>query len=321
MPRGRPVRRSLKKRSARQRVQRSRRSTVLAPASSAACSAAVQRSSLRSLTMPAPKRARKRARDLLAHLVAARADRRPDDRRRSRGRGSCAADSTIPSSRPRQPACSDRERGLGTVRPGHGDQRAVGAEGEHRDPGLIRPEPVARSASRAGLGAVDDRGVRLEAERQVLLVGADLGAQAAAVLVHALDLVAGPAPEVERLERALADAAAPRREDDLVRARDRPSGAAGRSRLLDQLPRGFELRLASRPARRSASGAEPRPGSPPLAAIRPVRAARGPSRRSRARSLRGGRRSRAAAGGRRARARRAAHRGRAARRARRRRPA
>ena len=39
------------------------------------------------------------------------------------------------------------------------------------------------------------------------LFGADLGAQAAAVLVHALDLVACPAPEVEGLERAFADAA------------------------------------------------------------------------------------------------------------------
>ena len=70
-------------------------------------------------------------------------------------------------------------------------------------PGSSVQRPSPGSASGAGLGAVDDRGVGLEAERQVLLVGADLGAQAAAVLVHALDVVAGPAPEVERLERAL----------------------------------------------------------------------------------------------------------------------
>ena len=103
----------------------------------------------------------------------------------------------------------DRERGLGAVRAGHGDQGAVGAEREHRDPGLVRPEAVPGGASGAGLGAIDDRGVGLEAERQALFVGADLRTEAAAVLVDALDVVAGPAPEVQRLERPFADAADP----------------------------------------------------------------------------------------------------------------
>ena len=55
------------------------------------------------------------------------------------------------------------------------------------------------------------------------LVRADLGAQAAVVLVDALDVVARPAPEVQRLERPFADAAGARREDDVVRARNLPA--------------------------------------------------------------------------------------------------
>src|SRR5580765_2171862 len=162
------------------------------------------------------------ARDLIPHLVAARADRRPDDGGKTGPEDLCRGFHDPVEQAP--PAgVDDHQRGLGAVRTGQCDQPAVGAEGQHRDAGLIRPEPVARSASRAGLGAVDDRRVRLEAERQALLVGAYLGTQAAAVLVDALDLVACSTSEVEGLERAFADAALPGREDDLVRAGHSPA--------------------------------------------------------------------------------------------------
>ena len=106
------------------------------------------------------------ARDVVSHLVAARPDRRPDRGGEApaqdlRGLLDDAVDQA-------PPACvQDGERGLGSIRPRHRDQHAVGAEREHRDPGLIRPEPVTGSAARTGLGTVDERGVRLEAERQV----------------------------------------------------------------------------------------------------------------------------------------------------------
>ena len=60
----------------------------------------------------------------------------------------------------------DGERRLGAVRPRQRDQHAVGAERDHRHAGLVRPEARPRACPGAGLGAVDDRGVRLVPERE-----------------------------------------------------------------------------------------------------------------------------------------------------------
>src|SRR5439155_24220261 len=71
--------------------------------------------------------------------------------------------------------------------------------------------------------AVHDRGVNLIVQREAVGVGADLGARAAAVLVHPLDLVSRLSTEIQRRVGPVADAAEPRREHDLVRTRSRPA--------------------------------------------------------------------------------------------------
>ena len=178
--------------------------------------------------MSGPEAVAEAARHLVAHLVAARADRRPDDRREAGRRAVCAAASTIPSSRPRQPAWSTasagaspfvRARAISTQSAPSASIGIPGSSVQRPSPGTPR-EPA--SARLTTVECVWKPSVRL------LLVRADPAHRRAAVLVDALDLVAGPAAEVERLERAFAHAAVPRREDDLVRAGGAPSGGAGR---------------------------------------------------------------------------------------------
>ncbi len=146
----------------------------------------------------------------------------------------------------------DGERRLSAVRPRQRHQHAVGAEREHRDARLVRPDRVSRDTPRAGFGPVDDGRMRLEAERERLLVRVHLRAQSAPVLVDALHLVAGAPPEVQRLERPFADAPDPGRENDVVRPVDLPA----------------EERHAHPISSRAASSSDSRPSSSPFSFLR-----------------------------------------------------
>ena len=146
---------------------------------------------------------------------------------------------------------------------GERDRQAVGGHREHRQVGSSVHRPSPGSAARAGSArwTTCEWIWRFRASRSS--VGADLGAEPPAVLVHALDVVAAQPAEVERLVRALADAADAGREDDLVRARAAPSGS---SRHAPAPPRRAATRGCSAPDRstRSRAGARaPRPSSGP----------------------------------------------------------
>ena len=219
---------------------------------------------LASVPVPEP------ARDLLPHLVAAGADRRADDGFQARSqRAPGDLDDAVDQAAPA--GVDDGQRRSIPVRAGESHQHAVGAEREHRHIRLVGPEAVARDAARARLCSVDDRRVRLEADREPLLVRADLCAQAPPVLVHVRDVVARLAAEVEGLERALADAAAPGREDDLAAGR---IPAEGRNRhdcstnsraaaSSDSFPSSspFSFRRRSSPRISPTRGDSPRPSS------------------------------------------------------------
>ena len=116
-----------------------------------------------------------------------------------------------------------------------GSRRVIASIGQV---GLVGPEPVARLAARAGArrgGRALECTCRLSASRSG--VGADLGAEPAAVLVDALDVVAGHPAEVERGVRALADAALARRERRPRTGPAPPSGSrAAPARALGEQP-------------------------------------------------------------------------------------
>ena len=120
-------------------------------------------------------------------------------------------------------------------------QHAVGAEGEHRDVRLVRPETVTRDASRARLGPVDDRRVRLEPDREPLLVGADLRAQAPPVLVHVL--TSSPVLRPRLSDSNGPSLTPPCRVEKTTSQPGAPHRKTGGLTLLDQLPGGRELRL------------------------------------------------------------------------------
>ena len=124
-------------------------------------------------------RPRSGSRHLLAHLVAARPDRRAD-----RGAASLPAERPAPTpddareqAAPAGVQDGDRRRAARRAASAIGRQSAVIAS--DRQAGLVRPEPVARLAARARLGAVHERRVHLAVEREPLGVGADRGARAA----------------------------------------------------------------------------------------------------------------------------------------------
>ena len=109
------------------------------------------------------------ARDLLPHLEAARPDRGPTAAANPgpidfSSRVHDAVDQSAPA------RVDDGERRLRAVRPRHRHQHAVGAESEHGDARLLRPERISRDTARAGFGSVDDGRMRLEAERERLLL-------------------------------------------------------------------------------------------------------------------------------------------------------
>ena len=114
----------------------------------------VQRSRLPSAHDVGAERARERLRDLVADLVAARPDRRARSPPRAAPPSAATPAATIPASRPRQPAC--RTATAGAPSPcararSAGSRRSARASAA---PGSSRPEPVARLAARARLGAV-----------------------------------------------------------------------------------------------------------------------------------------------------------------------
>src|SRR3954470_14269277 len=155
----------------------------------------------------------KRIGDVAAHLVATRPDARPDRGRKHAAEGDDRrlqdpVNETAPAD------MYDRNRGSAAGRPCERYRQAVGAHRKDRQGLLFGPEPVAALAARARTCAVHERRVGLVVQREPFGVGADLGARTAAVLVDALDLVAGLAAEVERRERSLAHAADARRKDD-----------------------------------------------------------------------------------------------------------
>ncbi len=167
--------------------------------------------------------------DVVAYLVAARARGRPD-------RGVKLAAQCFGG------RCEDPGEDADPARVGHGDpglgaaagecdRNAVRGQGGDREPGDVRPERVAlRLAAHPGLAPVHDRAVHLVVQRQVVRVGAELGAEDAAVLVHSLDVVTGPPAEVERRVRPRAHPTAPGRERDAVRAGNVPADQIGVSR-------------------------------------------------------------------------------------------
>ena len=142
--------------------------------------------------------------------------RRP--RRRGRRRAPARPKSAIPPSRPRQPACRTASAGVPPFARASAIGRQSAASASSGSPRSSVQSPSPRSPREPACGAQDVGRVVLVVHAQRVGVGADLGAETPAVLVHPLGLVAGRAAEVERRERALADAAFARREDDLVRA-------------------------------------------------------------------------------------------------------
>src|SRR4051794_2830556 len=171
--------------------------------------------------------------DLRTDLVAARTDRRADDRGgRAAERRDASLHDALEEAAPAR--VQERQSRRVAVRPRDGDGSAVRRELQHRERALVRPEAVARLAAAPRHRAVDLRPVLLPVQRQPRLVGADRGAQSTPVLLDALRIVGGEAAEVERRERPLADAALPRRERHLVRARrvpaNQPHGCPSRRR-------------------------------------------------------------------------------------------
>ena len=158
---GRPVSRAAgpcgareKKRSERQRVQRSRRSTLGRAGIERRLLGGGPEVELAFVDDAVSETVSEGARDLLAHLVAARPDRRARRPPRTRGRGSSRSSRRSPSSKPAPARVEDGERRLGAVRPRHRHQHAVGAESEHRD-ARARPSRArlpGRRASRLRLG-------------------------------------------------------------------------------------------------------------------------------------------------------------------------
>ena len=108
------------------------------------------------------------------------------------------------------------------------DRDAVRREQQHRAARLVAPQPVAVVVHGAGrddaarLCARDRRSVPLPGHRRSVRIGADGVAETDPVLDDARRIVLGEDAEVERLERALAHAADPRRERDAVRPRGVP---------------------------------------------------------------------------------------------------
>src|SRR4051794_16888142 len=167
---------------------------------------------------PEAERATKRRRHLLAHLVAAGADPGPDDGAHEAAAECLHAGRGDAAEQPAPTRVQDGERGLAAVCPRKRDRQAVGGEREQRQAGLVRPEPVAALATGARSRSQDVGRMVLVVHRERVGLRANLRAEPAAILVHPLRLVGGRAAQVERRERALADATFARREDDLVRA-------------------------------------------------------------------------------------------------------
>ena len=173
VPRGLPVRRSEKKRSGRQAVQRSRRSTSDGTGLARGQLGRRPEVELAAADDAGAEPLAKAPGHVLPHLVAARADRRADDRRQSARRASAR-----PSRRSRPRALASlreapRERARRRSSRAMRDQHAVGPERDHRHGGLVRPQPVTRNATGARLRAVDGRGMGLVPERELLLVRVD----------------------------------------------------------------------------------------------------------------------------------------------------
>ena len=188
----RPLRRCEKKSSGLQHVHRSTRSTEATPALRSARSAADHRSRWR-VDGQVGVEAR---RHLVADLVAARADRRSDDRGASRRR---------PRRRPpRRCRCSARAsrraRARVAARRRFARSRSAGSRRRTRASAVrARRSRARRRARRARPARLHGRRMHLPVERQVVVRKIDLGADAAAILLDALGVVARARGQVERL--------------------------------------------------------------------------------------------------------------------------
>ena len=131
---------------------------------------------------------------------------------------------TIPASRPRQPACRTATAGSPPVRASAiGRQSAVIARIGTAGSSVQRPSPGSPRAPGSARCTSVECTCRLQ--REPLGIGADRGTEEPAVLVDALDVVAGHPAEVERRVRALADAA-------FRGSRRRPSRPGGSQRIM-----------------------------------------------------------------------------------------
>ena len=77
----------------------------------------------------------------------------------------------------------EEREGRRSVRARERDREAVGGELEHRDAGLVAPEPIAGPAPRTGCRLVHSRRVHLAIHRDALWICPHLGTQAAPVLL------------------------------------------------------------------------------------------------------------------------------------------
>ena len=199
-PRGFPVRRCEKNSSGLHDVQRSTRSTSSTPAARSARSADGPEVEVSAVQHVVPERGGERLGHLRPDLVAARPDRGADRRVQPPAERAHAAPRRCrPGGRASRRAGRRRRAAVADAR--QRDRQAVRAHREHRQVRLLRPEPVARLASRAGLGSMDKGGVDLPVERKPVGRRADLRAEAPPVLVDPLDVVAGHPPQVQRVVR------------------------------------------------------------------------------------------------------------------------
>ena len=178
-----------------------------------------------------------RAGHVLSNLVTTGADRRSNDCRQPAAQLLCCGrDDSVQEAAPA--GVKHRKSRRVAVRAGEGDQPAIGAEGDDRHARLVGPEPVP-GIRVSRFRTVDGRGMRLVPERELLLVCAERGAEAPAVLVYPGDVVSGLTAQVERSKGP--SLTPPRRVEKTTSHRAPPSGTQGASRALDQLPRGGEL--------------------------------------------------------------------------------
>src|SRR6266571_143159 len=207
-----------------------------------------------------------RAGDVLADLVATRPDARTDHCCEPPAeRGNARVDDALQQPKPSN--MQEGERRLLPVLARKRDRETVGRQLQHRDTGLIGPEPVALATALAGFGAVDGGGVYLAVHRQPRDLRAGRLAEPAPVFLDLRGLVVSQEAEVERVEGAFADATEARRKGDRIRARRVPgkkrdahgSCARARSSNWSRVFSSGSSTTASRSASRAAPSSGPSP--------------------------------------------------------------